>query len=208
MTSCSRAQRLSQLMKSTLPSLLSKVHSLCQGPLLGGAQSIGLDKSILTCLYQPWFFLLRNPVLGFFPTSRSVRLLDPLWQDMRSTLVPGRGAWSPYLSFLQWRAQSLPCPSVPKPPSPGTWGGAHGQTGRWLLSGSGLSVGIQLAAVRSNETEMWARRTVFTLLTLWDLDPTPALLSKGEAGRRTLVQRCRCALRAGDSGMSLRPYLL
>ena len=39
------------------------------------------------------------------------------------------------------------------------------------------------------------------------LAPPPALLSVGEAGRRIPVQRCRWALKAGDSGTSLRPYL-
>lgn len=89
-----------------------------------------------------------------FPPS----LLDLSWQYFRSALVPRHATWGPYLSFLQWRAQSLPCLSVLKPPSPGTWGGAHGQMGRWLLSVSGPSVGIQPAAVHSVKTEVWAGR--------------------------------------------------
>ena len=113
-----------------------------------------------------------------FPPFRSVLLLDLPWQYLRSTYIPRCCLWS-YLSFLQWRAQSLPCLSVLKLPSPGTWGGARGQTGRWLLSVSGLSVEIQLAAVRSDKTEAWAGSRVCAWL-IPVTSPTPAVY--GEMG--------------------------
>lgn len=90
--------------------------------------------------------------MGLLPIPRSVPWLGLPEHNVQSPFVSRGAPCGAYLSFLRWKAQSLPCLSVPKPPSPGTWGGARGQRGRWLLSGSGLSVGIRLAAGHSGET--------------------------------------------------------
>ena len=71
-------------------------------------ESLGLDKCIWTCIHQPWFFVIVNPVHRLISHFQASSFAWSLWQYLRRTYVFRSCLWSlPFFSPVKGTKSSL-----------------------------------------------------------------------------------------------------